>query len=323
MSLSGQYLEELSKRYKKQVEELQSSFAKALLSIEEQSRRFDEKKEFMLLQHESLRIQCEDIMDKICKFCFVFGVSFTCLQILIIYLYSRAYQRISRRCKMLMDCVKRSHATMEEKVEAKEINCDGVSLNSSKSSEGGEKVGRMAVTDIKEEDESVQNVDNNGEVSGSNASGLSTRMSEDDIPIEDLNSSELELSVESRKSAKIGSNHVESPSPGSEKSRSSFPLRETIARRLSSPVLFKASRKKNQHSNLTPKSKDTKQNSNSNHKVNPKSNSFSPQLLTRASSGGDAGIPDSPDSSNNLARQVDEPLIKKTGSFRRILKKVF
>ncbi|XP_055709042.1 SUN domain-containing ossification factor isoform X2 [Phlebotomus papatasi] len=323
MSLSGQYLEELSKRYKKQVEELQSSFAKALLSIEEQSRRFDEKKEFMLLQHESLRIQCEDIMDKICKFCFVFGVSFTCLQILIIYLYSRAYQRISRRCKMLMDCVKRSQAHAEEEcVEAKEINCDGVSLNSSKSSEGGEKVGRMTVTDIKEEDESVQNVDNNGEVSGSNASGLSTRMSEDDIPIEDLNSSELELSVESRKSVKIGSNHVESQSPGSEKSRSSFPLRETIARRLSSPVLFKASRKKSQHSNLAPKSKDTKQNSNSNHKVNPKSNSFSPQLLARAS-GGDAGIPDLPDSPNNLARQVDEPLIKKTGSFRRILKKVF
>uniref|UniRef100_A0A6B2EC47 Putative conserved secreted protein n=1 Tax=Phlebotomus kandelakii TaxID=1109342 RepID=A0A6B2EC47_9DIPT len=318
MSLSGQYLEELSKRYKKQVEELQSSFAKALLSIEEQSRRFDEKKEFMLLQHESLRVQCEDIMDKICKFCFVFGVSFTCLQILIIYLYSRAYQRISRRCKMLMDCVKRSQVAnvgVEEHQEV--INSDRVSLNSSRSSEGSERVTRNCVSDIKEEDESVQDVSVDAEeVSGSNASGLSGgRPSEDDVPIEDLNSSEVEVTADSRKLVKSLSNHVESPSRDSEKSRSSFPLRESIARRLSSPVLFKTSRR-SQHSNSAAKSKDNaRQNSTANHKVKTKSNSMSAEVLTKATS-------DSPESPG-VARQVDEPLIKKTGSFRRILKKVF
>ncbi|XP_058056720.1 uncharacterized protein LOC131208091 [Anopheles bellator] len=39
MSLSGQYLEELSRRYRKQVEELQHSYAKTLHEIEEQTRR--------------------------------------------------------------------------------------------------------------------------------------------------------------------------------------------------------------------------------------------------------------------------------------------
>ncbi|XP_059615916.1 SUN domain-containing ossification factor isoform X2 [Phlebotomus argentipes] len=311
MSLSGQYLEELSKRYKKQVEELQSSFAKALLSIEEQSRRFDEKKEFMLMQHEALREQCEDIMDKICKFCFVFGVSFTCLQILIIYLYSRAYQRISRRCKMLMDCVRRSQATANDSVEGEEkISSQGEAQNTAEDSGKVAKCG--GVTEIKEENEESAN-ECAEEVSGSIASGLSGKMSENDVPIEDLNSSELELSGEGLE--KSLSNHVESPSRGSEKGRSSFPLRESIARRLSSPVLFKTSRNKSQHSNSTPKSKDKRQNTSENHRLKPKANSTSPEILARVSADCQEG--------SGLTRPVDEPLIKKTGSFRRILKKVF
>uniref|UniRef100_A0A7G3AFL3 Putative conserved plasma membrane protein n=1 Tax=Lutzomyia longipalpis TaxID=7200 RepID=A0A7G3AFL3_LUTLO len=322
MSLSGQYLEELSKRYKKQVEELQSSFAKALVSIEEQSRRFDEKKEFMLTQHESLRVQCEDIMDKICKFCFVFGVSFTCLQILIIYLYSRAYQRISRRCKMLMDCIKRSQGIVEEgqeAKEAKELSCSATKA----ASDGNAKSARRCVEEITEEDESVheEGTTSGGdaeEVSGSNASELSEKQSQDDVPVEDLTSSELELSIECKKMPKSQTNHIESPSAGSEKSRSiSFPLRETIARRLSSPVLFKTSRNRSQHSNSAEKPpKEIKQNSTSNnHKVKQKAqNSRTAELNARA---------DGQDGTNSHPSQGEEPLIKKTGSFRRILKKVF
>jgi hypothetical protein len=43
MSLSSQYLEELSKRYKKQVEEIQKLLDKTILSINEESKKVDER----------------------------------------------------------------------------------------------------------------------------------------------------------------------------------------------------------------------------------------------------------------------------------------
>lgn len=43
MSLSGQYLEELSRRYKKQVEEMQRSLERAVTAMNEESRRSDER----------------------------------------------------------------------------------------------------------------------------------------------------------------------------------------------------------------------------------------------------------------------------------------
>ncbi|XP_065083540.1 uncharacterized protein LOC135705684 [Ochlerotatus camptorhynchus] len=55
MSLSGQYLEELSRRYRKQVEELQHSYAKTLFEIEEQNRRMRESE--ALLRDENVRIR--------------------------------------------------------------------------------------------------------------------------------------------------------------------------------------------------------------------------------------------------------------------------
>ncbi|XP_058453868.1 SUN domain-containing ossification factor isoform X2 [Malaya genurostris] len=57
MSLSGQYLEELSRRYRKQVEELQHSYAKTLHEIEEQNRRIRESE--MLLREENNRLRDE------------------------------------------------------------------------------------------------------------------------------------------------------------------------------------------------------------------------------------------------------------------------
>jgi seryl-tRNA synthetase len=45
MSLSGQYLEELSRRYKKQVEEMQRAFNRTLAAVAEESRKGEEREQ--------------------------------------------------------------------------------------------------------------------------------------------------------------------------------------------------------------------------------------------------------------------------------------
>ncbi|KXJ77269.1 hypothetical protein RP20_CCG007967 [Aedes albopictus] len=55
MSLSGQYLEELSRRYRKQVEELQNSYAKTLHDIEEQNRRMRDSEAQLREENQRLR----------------------------------------------------------------------------------------------------------------------------------------------------------------------------------------------------------------------------------------------------------------------------
>lgn len=88
MSLSGQYLEELSRRYKKQVEELQSSFAKTLVNIEEQSRRNLERKQELYEQNQKLRNDLEILTDRIFSWrnILICCLCFTCVQILIFHL---------------------------------------------------------------------------------------------------------------------------------------------------------------------------------------------------------------------------------------------
>jgi len=60
MSLSGQYLEELSRRYKKQVEELQQTLTQQSLTVrqlEDQSRRYVEQEQ--LYQQQSAELAGE------------------------------------------------------------------------------------------------------------------------------------------------------------------------------------------------------------------------------------------------------------------------
>ncbi|XP_049533158.1 uncharacterized protein LOC125949815 isoform X2 [Anopheles darlingi] len=59
MSLSGQYLEELSRRYRKQVEELQHSYAKTLHEIEEQNRRMRDSEAALRDVNERLRVDLD------------------------------------------------------------------------------------------------------------------------------------------------------------------------------------------------------------------------------------------------------------------------
>jgi hypothetical protein len=65
MSLSGQYLEELSKRYKKQVEELQLSFAKTLQTIEAQNRKSSEREQLLTDQNQQLRQDLDALLARI------------------------------------------------------------------------------------------------------------------------------------------------------------------------------------------------------------------------------------------------------------------
>lgn len=57
MSLSGQYLEELSRRYKKQVEEMQKSFEKTMVQMSEERRKSSEREQKYLEQLSNLQEQ--------------------------------------------------------------------------------------------------------------------------------------------------------------------------------------------------------------------------------------------------------------------------
>lgn len=93
MSLSGQYLEELSRRYKRQVEELQQSFAKTLLNIEEQSRHNSERKQELFDQNQQLRADLEVLTERVFSWrnILMFCTCFFCIQIILFYSILRIY----------------------------------------------------------------------------------------------------------------------------------------------------------------------------------------------------------------------------------------
>ncbi|XP_041982413.1 SUN domain-containing ossification factor isoform X2 [Aricia agestis] len=61
MSLSGQYLEELSRRYKKQVEEMQKSFEKTILHLTDERRKSSEREQKYLEQVNALQQQLAQV----------------------------------------------------------------------------------------------------------------------------------------------------------------------------------------------------------------------------------------------------------------------
>lgn len=109
MSLSGQYLEELSRRYKKQVEELQVSFAKTLVNIEEQSRRNLERKQELFEQNQKLRNDLEILTQRIFSWSniLICCACFTCVQILIFHIilriWGRKYGLLQRSGNLIVD----------------------------------------------------------------------------------------------------------------------------------------------------------------------------------------------------------------------------
>ncbi|KAJ6650073.1 SUN domain-containing ossification factor [Pseudolycoriella hygida] len=95
MSLSGQYLEELSRRYKKQVEELQLAFARSLNAAEEQAKRSFEREKQFYEQTQKLRDDLEYISQNFfswTRIAIIF-IGFAVLQISIILLVIKFWIR--------------------------------------------------------------------------------------------------------------------------------------------------------------------------------------------------------------------------------------
>lgn len=88
MSLSGQYLEELSRRYKKQVEELQHSFAKTITKMDEHNRERIENSKKLFEENAKLRQDLDELTEHLYswKTIFIYLAGFICIQIVIFYI---------------------------------------------------------------------------------------------------------------------------------------------------------------------------------------------------------------------------------------------
>lgn len=99
MSLSGQYLEELSRRYKLQVEELQNSFVRTLQSMEEQNRRETERERYIIEENSRLKSELEGLTLRLniwIILCMTIGVVGFLLTIFTIYCMRSLKRRHSR-----------------------------------------------------------------------------------------------------------------------------------------------------------------------------------------------------------------------------------
>lgn len=92
MSLSGQYLEELSRRYKKQVEELQYSFTKTLSAIEEQNRNAQERENILTQQYKNLE---ENVTELTIRFnsLIICLIPLIVFQFIVSWIFIRSYRR--------------------------------------------------------------------------------------------------------------------------------------------------------------------------------------------------------------------------------------
>uniref|UniRef100_A0A336LJL6 CSON009520 protein n=1 Tax=Culicoides sonorensis TaxID=179676 RepID=A0A336LJL6_CULSO len=107
MSLSGQYLEELSRRYKKQVEELQQSFAKTLHHIEEQNRRNTDREQQLYEKNLQMRHDLNEVIETLqtWKTIVMYCGGFIVVQFIILYSLLRS---CSRRNNLLTEALEAS-----------------------------------------------------------------------------------------------------------------------------------------------------------------------------------------------------------------------
>lgn len=104
MSLSGQYLEELSRRYKKQVEELQVAFSKTLLIVEEQSKRSADREQQLCAQNDRLRDDVDKLYDRLGSWHqhVAYAISMLCVQF-VWWLLRKLFTRSTRTASGLED----------------------------------------------------------------------------------------------------------------------------------------------------------------------------------------------------------------------------
>lgn len=98
MSLSGQYLEELSRRYKKQVEELQQTLTQqtqTVRTLEEQNRRHHELEELYAQRNTQLKLELDDLTLQVhaCIVVIIFVGAFVFLVLMVGILFYRSLRR--------------------------------------------------------------------------------------------------------------------------------------------------------------------------------------------------------------------------------------
>uniref|UniRef100_A0A1A9WM17 SUN domain-containing protein n=1 Tax=Glossina brevipalpis TaxID=37001 RepID=A0A1A9WM17_9MUSC len=108
MSLSGQYLEELSRRYKKQVEELQQSLTQQIQivrTLEEQNRRNYELEQLYALHNARLKEELADLTLQVhaCIVVIIFVGAFVFLVLMVGILLYRSMRRDTKEIRALKD----------------------------------------------------------------------------------------------------------------------------------------------------------------------------------------------------------------------------
>ncbi|EDW29248.1 GL19600 [Drosophila persimilis] len=112
MSLSGQYLEELSRRYKKQVEELQQTLTQQTLtvrSLEDQSRRYIEQEQLYQQQSAELAGEVRALSYQVQACILVIIIVGTCIFLMLV-LGTVYYRKLRRQTQQLKEEQPSSHA---------------------------------------------------------------------------------------------------------------------------------------------------------------------------------------------------------------------
>ncbi|XP_054742017.1 SUN domain-containing ossification factor isoform X2 [Anastrepha obliqua] len=127
MSLSGQYLEELSRRYKKQVEELQLTLTQTVQTVrtlEEHSRRQNELYQLLAQRNSQLKEELDDLSLQVhaCIVVIIFVGAFVFLVLMVSILFYRAMRRETKEVLALYSNANRKKASSAMAAIQKKLN---------------------------------------------------------------------------------------------------------------------------------------------------------------------------------------------------------
>ncbi|XP_028898940.1 SUN domain-containing ossification factor isoform X2 [Zeugodacus cucurbitae] len=127
MSLSGQYLEELSRRYKKQVEELQLTLTQTVQTVrtlEEQNRRQSELQQMLAQRNAQLKDELDDLSLQVhaCIVVIIFVGAFVFLVLMVSILFYRSMRRETKEVLALYNNANRKKTASAVAAMQKKLN---------------------------------------------------------------------------------------------------------------------------------------------------------------------------------------------------------
>ncbi|XP_050321920.1 SUN domain-containing ossification factor isoform X1 [Bactrocera neohumeralis] len=127
MSLSGQYLEELSRRYKKQVEELQLTLTQTVQTVrtlEEQNRRQSELQQLLAQRNTQLKEELDDLSLQVhaCIVVIIFVGAFVFLVLMVSILFYRSMRRQTKEVLALYTSTNRKKTASAVAAMQKKLN---------------------------------------------------------------------------------------------------------------------------------------------------------------------------------------------------------